>query len=122
MLAGRRKRGSWTPLRSALLRSSALLPAALSALSAPQACAQAVNIGKAAANFIVPDGRTKTTVSSGGAGVANITTSTVVSGNAFNSFSRFTVGRGWTANLYVPQNANTLVNVVTQAPTTSKER
>ena len=84
--------------------------------SPQSAHAQAVNLGNARANFIVPDGRTQTTLSSGGAGVTNITTSTMSGGNAFNTFTNFKVARGNIVNLYVPSAAKNLVNVVTQAP------
>ena len=57
--------------------------------------------GFAAAQSIVPDGRTQTSVSTAGK-VVNVTTATVTGANAFNSFSRFSVDQGITANLFLP--------------------
>jgi hypothetical protein len=66
------------------------------------------------ANGIVVDGRTQTGVQVNGA-TTNITTSTIQGGNAFNSFSRFSVGQGNTVNLHVPGAVANLVNVVRTA-------
>lgn len=63
------------------------------------------------AQGIVTDGRTATTVTQNGQ-VTDIRTSTIQGGNGFNSFSRFNVGSGETANLYVPDSANALINIV----------
>jgi filamentous hemagglutinin family protein len=63
------------------------------------------------AQQIVTDGRTQTTLSVNGA-VTNVTTATIANGNAFNSFSKFDVNTGNTVNLYVPDGADRLVNVV----------
>lgn len=65
----------------------------------------------AAGNAIVTDGRTQTNVQVNGA-TTNITTSTIKGGNAFNSFSSFSVGQGNTVNLQVPGAAANLVNLV----------
>ena len=60
---------------------------------------------------IVTDGRTATSVVQNGA-VTDIRTETIRNGNGFNSFSQFNVGSGETANLYVPDSANALINIV----------
>ena len=66
-------------------------------------------------NAIVTDGRTATQVTTSGR-VTDITTATIRGGNAFNSFSQFTLGAGNTVNLFVPNGASTLINLVTSAP------
>ncbi|MBT9371385.1 leukotoxin LktA family filamentous adhesin, partial [Rhizobium sp. CSW-27] len=63
------------------------------------------------AQQIVLDGRTQTSLQVNGS-VTDVTTSTIANGNAFNSFSRFDVDAGNTVNLYVPQGADRLLNVV----------
>lgn len=63
------------------------------------------------AQGIVTDGRTATSVVQNGA-VTDIRTETIRNGNGFNSFSQFNVGSGETANLYVPDSANALINIV----------
>ena len=72
--------------------------------------------GFAAAQSIVPDGRTQTSVSTAGK-VVNVTTATVTGANAFNSFSRFSVDQGITANLFLPGGASNLINIVRDART-----
>ena len=67
------------------------------------------------ANQIVTDGRTATSVQTQG-NVTSVTTSTVSGPNAFNSFSQFGVGQGNTVNLYTPNGAQNLINVVRDAP------
>ncbi|WP_149748238.1 leukotoxin LktA family filamentous adhesin, partial [Rhizobium sp. RU35A] len=63
------------------------------------------------AQQIVVDGRTQTLLQVNGA-VTDVTTTTIAHGNAFNSFSKFDVDAGHTVNLYVPQGADRLLNVV----------
>src|SRR5690606_35935641 len=63
------------------------------------------------AGGIVVDGLTETQVAENGA-VTDVTTSTILGGNAFNSFSRFDVESGRTVNLHVPSTANNLLNLV----------
>ncbi|HLJ72214.1 MAG TPA: leukotoxin LktA family filamentous adhesin, partial [Roseiarcus sp.] len=94
------------------MRSSALLPVAFVLFGASSAFGQAVNLGRAAGNAIIPDGRTATTLSGNGR-VTNITTTTLRGGNAYNSFSQFREARGNVVNLVVPNAARNLVNVVT---------
>ena len=67
------------------------------------------------ANQIVTDGRTATAVTTSG-NVTSVTTSTVSGANAFNSFSQFGVGQGNTVNLYTPNGAQNLINIVRDAP------
>lgn len=67
------------------------------------------------ANQIVTDGRTATSVQTSG-NVTSVTTSTVSGANAFNSFSQFGVGQGNTVNLYTPNGAQNLINIVRDAP------
>jgi hypothetical protein len=66
-------------------------------------------------NQIVTDGRTATAVTTSG-NVTSVTTSTVSGANAFNSFSQFGVGQGNTVNLYTPNGAQNLINIVRDAP------
>ncbi|MCC7484889.1 MAG: leukotoxin LktA family filamentous adhesin [Burkholderiales bacterium] len=78
---------------------------------------QAVIIpGVAAGQSIVPDGRTRTAVTTRGA-VTDVTTATVRGANAFNSFATFSVGQGATANLHLPSGTANLVNLVRDART-----
>ncbi|WP_293776099.1 leukotoxin LktA family filamentous adhesin [uncultured Oxalicibacterium sp.] len=63
------------------------------------------------AQNIVTDGRTNTTLTQTG-NVTDVRTNTIQGGVGFNSFSRFSVAGGDVANLYVPDAANALVNVV----------
>lgn len=72
--------------------------------------------GAAMAQAIVPDGRTATTVATGGA-ITNVATGTIAGPNAFNSFSRFGVPAGNTTNLHVPTGASNLINLVRDART-----
>ena len=97
--------------RRALLGSSAFLPFAYGVLGASSAVAQAVNLGHIATNSIVPDGRTATHITVKG-NVTDIRTSTFRGGNAYNSFSTFTEAAGNTVNLFVPNKAANLVNIV----------
>ncbi len=92
-----------------LLCSSALAPLLVGFASS--AFAQAVNLGYAAQNSIVPDGRTATSVTVNG-NVTDIRTSTFRGGNAYNSFSTFSEAAGNTVNLFVPKKAANLVNIV----------
>ncbi|MGI4877360.1 MAG: leukotoxin LktA family filamentous adhesin, partial [Janthinobacterium lividum] len=93
-----------------LLCSTALLPVAVAG-GAHSAWAQAVNLGTANGNMIIPDGRTATRLSGSGR-TTDITTGTMSGGNAYNSFSHFKEAAGNTVNLHVPTGANYLVNVV----------
>lgn len=60
---------------------------------------------------IVPDGRTATSVVTNGA-VGTVTTNTISGTNAFNSFSRFQIGRGGTGNLVLPNGTSNLINLI----------
>ena len=77
-------------------------------LAQPLMMMAAARAGSAA---IVPDGRTATTLASHGT-VTDIRTSTVKANNAFNSFSRFNIGRGQTVNLHLPGGSSNLLNLV----------
>ncbi len=100
-------------MRGALSRGVALLPlAAAGATGAGQALAQSLD---PAGNVIIPDGRTATSLSVGGA-TTDVTTGTMAGGNAYNSFSRFEVGERNTVNLHVPAEAGHLINIVRDAP------
>jgi filamentous hemagglutinin family protein len=90
------------------LRVSAATMTVVMVLSPVVAFAQSVPAGVA---NIVPDGRTATAVTTNGA-VSTVTTNTVSGPNAFNSFSRFQVGRGATGNLILPQGTSNLVNLI----------
>ena len=62
---------------------------------------------------IVPDGRTQTTVTSNAGGtLTDVRTNTIHGSTGYNSFERFNVPGGNTTNLYVPDSANSLVNMV----------
>src|SRR5579883_2565907 len=115
MSPGGRRVAAGGRARRALMRSSALLPVAFALFGASSAFGQAVNLGRAAGNAIIPDGRTATTLSGNGR-VTNITTTTLRGGNAYNSFSQFREARGNVVNLVVPNAARNLVNVVTDGP------
>ncbi|MFB1028107.1 MAG: leukotoxin LktA family filamentous adhesin, partial [Thauera sp.] len=69
---------------------------------------------------IVPDGRTATSVTPTASNVADVRNSGPIlgNGNAVNSFSRFNVGNGQTANLHVPDGAAALINLVRDQKTT----
>jgi hypothetical protein len=97
--------------KSLLLSCSALIPALLVAANAQ---AQAVNTG-GAGNLIIPDGRTKTTISTSGK-TTDIRTNTVRGKVGFNSFSQFKAGAGNSVNMHLPDSTNTLVNVVRNGP------
>lgn len=64
-----------------------------------------------AQTIILPDGHTATQVGASG-GAAQVTTATVRGKNAFNSFSRFSVGAGDTVNLHLPSGTQNLLNLV----------
>ena len=68
-------------------------------------------ITPAFAQQIITDGRTQTQLVTKGS-FTGITTTTIQNGNAFNSFSRFNVDQGNTVNLYIPDAADRLVNIV----------
>ncbi len=122
--------------RASLLRGVSWLPLVTAALVANtgDAKAQAVNIGggqprmsahvrnfdrtvpagvqrQSPGNNIVTDGQTATKVWVNGRNTT-ITTSTISSGNAFNSFKTFSEAEGNTVNLIVPNSAGKLVNIV----------
>ena len=62
---------------------------------------------------VVPDGRTQTTVTSNVAGTqTTVHTNTIRGTTGYNSFERFNVPGGNTTNLYVPDGAKSLVNLV----------
>ena len=73
------------------------------------------NVAFAAVPQIVPDGRTQTTLKTAGR-TTDVTTTTMLGQNAFNSFSRFNVDRYNTVNLHVPSNATNLLNFVHAEP------
>ncbi len=83
--------------------------ALVAALAGPGAAyAQAVNLG---GNNIVADGRTQTNIEVNG-NHTRITTNTVSNGTGFNSFSDFQQAAGTRVDLYVPDNAGNLLNIV----------
>ncbi|MCQ8781805.1 leukotoxin LktA family filamentous adhesin, partial [Mangrovibrevibacter kandeliae] len=94
-------------MRDVLLSCTAI--AGSFAFAAPS-LAQAVNIG-GTGNTIIPDGRTATTASVNG-NKADVRTTTVRGKVGFNSFDHFQVGGGNTVNLHLPDQTDTLVNVV----------
>ncbi|WP_322865055.1 leukotoxin LktA family filamentous adhesin [Aquicoccus sp. G2-2] len=73
--------------------------------------AQAVNIGGLTANNIVADGRTKTSITVKG-NHTKIRTDTVSAGVGFNTFSDFQEAAGQRVDLFVPEKAGGLVNIV----------
>src|SRR3990167_8493969 len=58
---------------------------------------------------------TATTITNTNATTTDITTATVRGNTGFNSFGQFVVGSGNTVNLYVPNGAGNLVNLVHDA-------
>ncbi|WP_394787155.1 leukotoxin LktA family filamentous adhesin [Rhodoferax sp.] len=98
---GRGKSGTGRRLLSALLALN------LGFLLGPPATA-------GPADGIVVDGRTQTSVTSAG-NTVSVNTATVTGSNAFNSFSKFNVGSGVTANLYLPSGTSNLINLVRDA-------
>ena len=60
---------------------------------------------------IVADGRTQTSVTTQG-NVTDIHTSTIRGSNAYNSFTKFNVDQGHTANLHIPGQVGNLINLV----------
>ncbi|WP_164730655.1 leukotoxin LktA family filamentous adhesin [Pelagibacterium montanilacus] len=75
---------------------------------------QAVNLG-GGMNNILADGRTQTTVSTQG-NHTTVTTNTVAGKTGFNSFSDFQQAAGTRVDLFVPDQANNLVNIVRNGP------
>ena len=75
------------------------------------AYAQAVNLGGSSGNNIVADGRTRTNIVVDGT-TTRITTGTVSKKTGFNSFSDFQQAAGTRVDLYVPDGAGNLVNIV----------
>ncbi|WP_299742259.1 leukotoxin LktA family filamentous adhesin [Devosia sp.] len=75
--------------------------------------AQAVNLG--GGNNIVADGRTQTQVTVSG-NQTSITTNTVANGTGFNSFSDFQQAANTRVDMYVPDGAGNLVNIVRNGP------
>ena len=80
---------------------------------AGSAHAQAVNLG--GGNNIIADGRTQTNIAVDG-NRTSITTNTVSAGTGFNSFSDFQQAAGTRVDLYVPDSAGNLVNIVRNGP------
>ncbi|AWB50708.1 hypothetical protein HYN69_17915 (plasmid) [Gemmobacter aquarius] len=72
--------------------------------------AQAVNLDPGSNNILI-DGRTKTQIDTQGS-VTRITTGTVSGSVGFNSFSDFEQAAGTRVDLYVPDGAGSLVNIV----------
>jgi hypothetical protein len=83
-------------------------------LPAGQAHAQAVNLDGGMTN-ILADGRTRTRIETTG-NHTTIRTDTVSKGTGFNSFSDFRQAAGSQVDLYVPDNAGNLVNIVRNGP------
>lgn len=77
--------------------------------------AQAVNMGGGGFNNIVADGRTDTSVTVSGA-TTSISTNSVAGGTGFNSFSDFQQAANTRVDLYVPDGAGNLVNIVRNGP------
>jgi filamentous hemagglutinin family protein len=97
------------------LRVSAALLSILMTLSPVLTFAQSVPAG---VNTIIPDGRTATTVTTSGS-TSTVTTNTISGSNAFNSYSRFEIGKGATGNLILPNGTSNLINLVNgSTPTT----
>ena len=65
---------------------------------------------------IVTDGRTQTNLSVNG-NITDITTSTISGNTGLNSFRIFNVFQGNTVNLFLPDQADNLVNMVTEQQT-----
>jgi len=82
----------------------------VSGLALGAACHVALG-GPALGQSITADGRTATSVTVSGS-VTDIRTSTVTAGHGVNTFSKFSVGAGHTANLHVPSGAAGTVNIV----------
>ena len=66
-------------------------------------------------NLITITGKTQTNFESNG-NVTKITTATVKNNVGFNSFGKFQVAENKVVNLVVPDNAGTLLNLVTDGP------
>jgi hypothetical protein len=99
--------------QSLLMAASPFVLGLVAAIAAPgSAHAQAVNLGT---NNIVADGTTKTHVTVSGNRTA-ITTDTVSKGTGFNSFSSFQEAAGSQVDLYVPDGAGNLLNIVHNGP------
>ena len=73
--------------------------------------AQAVNTGGLQANNIIADGRTRTKITVTG-NHTKIRTDTVSAGVGFNTFSDFEQAAGQRVDLFVPDQAGSLVNIV----------
>ncbi|WP_380052864.1 leukotoxin LktA family filamentous adhesin [Falsihalocynthiibacter sp. SS001] len=100
--------------RTSVLKASAspfVLAMVVAAGGGTQANAQALNLGGPSANKITPDGRTNTNVTVSG-NRTKITTGTVSNGVGFNSFKDFQQASGQRVDLFVPDRAGSLVNVV----------
>jgi hypothetical protein len=94
-----------------MLRASPLVVGALiGAGLADQVQAQAVNLDPTVHN-ITPDGRTRTTVTTTGTH-SRITTETISGNVGFNTFSDFQQAAGTRVDLFVPDAAGSLVNIV----------
>ena len=61
--------------------------------------------------MITPDGKTNTVVNANG-NVSDVYTNTVSGQTGFNSFSNFDVYQGHTANMYLPEGTQNLINLV----------
>ncbi|NRB17225.1 MAG: leukotoxin LktA family filamentous adhesin [Rhodobacteraceae bacterium] len=88
-----------------------VLGAVFSAASPNVARAQAVNTGGLQANNIIADGRTRTNITVTG-NHTKIRTDTVSAGVGFNTFSDFQQAAGQRVDLFVPDQAGSLVNIV----------
>ena len=99
--------------QSLLMAASPFVLGLVAAIAAPGAAhAQAVNLGT---NNIIADGTTKTHITVSG-NKTSITTDTVSRGTGFNSFSNFEEAAGSQVDLYVPDGAGNLLNIVHNGP------
>lgn len=102
--------------RSGLLgRTSTVVLGLMAGLSQiNSAHTQAVNL-QGGVNNILADGRTRTSIETTG-NHTRIHTDTVSQGTGFNSFSDFRQAAGTRVDLFVPDNAGNLVNIVRNGP------
>ena len=94
---------SWRKNR--IFKAVAIVSIAIQLVFPPLAIAQS-------SQQIIPDGRTQTSLSVSGS-VTDVTTSTISGNTGLNSFSVFNVFAGNTVNLFLPDQTDNLVNMVT---------
>ncbi|MEW5821073.1 MAG: leukotoxin LktA family filamentous adhesin, partial [Cyanobacteriota bacterium] len=75
------------------------------------ALACTISVMPVGAQQIITDGNTNTSLNINGS-TTDVTTTTLVNSNAFNSFTRFNVDNGNTVNLVVPDVSNHLINLI----------